>query len=85
MEAAASGRSCKNNKHQKKRVNKAHNLCVEDNFNYDATVCNKHEKDNLKYQENLKEAVRWKNQRLKDLGHKDTEVVAIAKVSPEEL
>ena len=54
-------------------------------MNYDATICNKQEKENLQFQKKLKEAIQWKDQKLKDLGHTDSKVVMIAQVSPEEV
>ena len=83
MEAAASGKSCKNNKHLR-QIGKPHSLCIHDNCNYDSTICRQHEKDNLNFQQILKEGIRWKNQKLKELGHKEPETTLITEVSEQE-
>ena len=63
---------------------KRNSLCVHEDCDYDSTICRKHEKDNLKFQSILKDGIRWKNQKQKDLGHKEPEVTLVTEVSEQE-
>ena len=83
MDTAASGKYCKTNKHLK-RSRRPNSLCAYDDCNYDSTICRKLEKENLKFQSILKDGIRWKNQKLKDLGHKEPEVTLVTEVSEQE-
>ena len=68
-EAAASGRSCSNDKHTQNSG--CNGLCIEQKCSYDATICKQHERENRESHRLLKEANLWRDQKLKDLDNNE--------------
>ena len=65
MESAASGKTCRNNKHLKK-IPRINSLCLGSNCDYDATNCQKHVQENTNHQY-YQQALRWKQDKVEEL------------------
>ena len=84
MDASASSKSCKENKHAQKRDGRVNSLCTHTGCKYDATICKNHIKENMDGQDLLRQAYEWKNKKLRELGHEPSNMALIARpVEPE--